>query len=94
MTYYIDLEEYDKGRAVVEDYVSELSSQGASEIASNIKTYVLHLVFRCCLSITHTNTIYVSFTRSTRNTVHMVCDSMSYLKILKRLFYRGVELHA
>ncbi|XP_065907786.1 protein mono-ADP-ribosyltransferase PARP4-like [Dysidea avara] len=37
VTYYVDIEEYDKGRAVVEDYVSELSSEGASEMASNIK---------------------------------------------------------
>ena len=40
VTYYVDIEEYDKGRAVVEDYVSELSSEGASEMASNIKMYV------------------------------------------------------
>jgi len=43
VTYYVDLEEYDKGRAVVEDYISELSSEGASEMATNIKTYVFPL---------------------------------------------------
>ena len=43
VTYYVDNEEYDKGRAVVEEYVSELSSEGASEMASTFKTYVLNI---------------------------------------------------
>ena len=40
VTYYVDIEEYDKGRAVVEDYVSELSLESASEMASTFSKYV------------------------------------------------------
>ena len=51
MTYYVDLEEYDKGRAVVEDYVIELSSEGASEMASVFSQYV-------CINVTIYITIF------------------------------------
>ncbi|XP_065907778.1 protein mono-ADP-ribosyltransferase PARP4-like isoform X3 [Dysidea avara] len=40
VTYYVDIEEYDKGRAVVEDYVSELSLESASEMASTFSKNV------------------------------------------------------
>ena len=54
MTYYVDLEEYDKGRAIVEDYVCELLSEGASEMASVFSQYVCInvttcvIIFICC----------------------------------------------
>ena len=38
MTYYIDLEDYKRGTVVMQDYVTELSSGGASEMASAFLT--------------------------------------------------------
>jgi len=40
VTYYVDLEDYKRGTDVMQDYVSELSSEGASEMASEFLTYV------------------------------------------------------
>jgi len=40
VTYYVDLEEYDKGKNVEEGYVGELSFEGASEMASTFPWFV------------------------------------------------------
>ena len=40
VTYYVDLEDYERGTDVMQDYVTELSSEGASEMASAFLTYV------------------------------------------------------
>jgi len=38
VTYYVDLEDYKKGTSVMQEYVSELSSEGANEMASAFLT--------------------------------------------------------
>jgi len=40
VTYYVDLEEYKKGLEVVHEYVDELKSEGATEMASSVLVYV------------------------------------------------------
>jgi len=40
VSHYINAEEYEKSAEIIEDFTTDLSSQGATEMASALKMYV------------------------------------------------------